>query len=124
LFLIAFGYWWMRPTPPLKVVSYSAITGDGEVKSGPLLTDGSRIYFAEERPTGLALVEVSTVGGDTAVINTGFQFGGLSDISSDHSSLLAFESAPGGAYEAPLWIVPVPAGAPRQIGGIMAIHAA
>jgi serine/threonine protein kinase/Tol biopolymer transport system component len=119
------GYWWSRAAaPPLKVDSYTALTQDGESKYGPLLTDGSRIYFSEARAGVPVLAEVSATGGETAIINTPFAFGGLDDISPDHSSLLVAGSASFSLTDSPLWIVPVPAGAPRRVGGLLANDAA
>jgi Tol biopolymer transport system component len=89
-----------------------------------LLTDGSRIYFGEKRGAVPILAEVSAAGGDTAVINTPFPFGGLCDISPDHSSLLVSANASLSLMEAQLWILPVPAGAPRQVGNLVATDAA
>jgi serine/threonine protein kinase/Tol biopolymer transport system component len=123
--VVILGYWWSRTAPPpLKVDSYAALTQDGEPKHGSLLTDGSRIYFTEARAGVLVLAEVSVTGGETAIINTPFAFGGLDDISPDHSSLLVAGSASFSIMDWPLWIVPVPAGAPRRVGGLLANDAA
>lgn len=122
--LVASAYWWFRAVSPLKVVSYTALTQDGEVKEGPLLTDGSRIYFSEARGGVPTLVEISVAGGETAIINTPFPSSGLNDIAPDHSSLLVSARTSLAVSDAPLWIVPVPAGAPRRLGRIAATDAA
>ena len=121
--LVAFAYWLTRPTAPLKVLSYTALTQDGEAKIGRLLTDGSRLYFRESRGGAPVLAEVSVAGGETAIINTSFPFSGLRDISPDHSSLLVSASTSLSSSDGPLWIVPVPAGPPRRLGRIEATYA-
>src|SRR5262249_30431097 len=48
----------------------------------------------------------------------------ISDISSDHSELLVGDRLAGSDREDPYWIVPLPAGAPRRLGEVMAHSAA
>jgi serine/threonine protein kinase len=113
-------YWLFHSSRPLAVVSYRPLTRDGFAKSGRLLTDGSRIYFSEKRGAAAVLAQVSTAGGDAAVVSTSFSFGDLCDISRDHSLLLVRATGNASSYDAPLWILPVPGGTPRQVPGVSA----
>ncbi len=123
LLVLTITYWSMRTLQPPSVVSYNPLTQDGQGKGGPLLTDGARIYFTEQRGGNFVLAEVSAAGGETAVIQTPFPFGGLCDISPDRSALLL--KGQSFAYEGgPLWILPIPAGAPRRVGSLIALNAA
>ncbi len=123
LLVLTITYWSMgRPQPP-RILSYNPLTNDGQGKSGPLLTDGPRVYFSEQRGAAFVLAEVSAAGGEPAVVQTPFPFGGLCDISPDRSALLL--SGQSFAYEGgPLWILPIPAGAPRRVGSLLALDAA
>jgi DNA-binding winged helix-turn-helix (wHTH) protein len=49
-----------------RVLGFTKLTNDGQVKNGPMVTDGSRIYFTEWLPDGHSLIlQVSVKGGDT-----------------------------------------------------------
>ncbi len=124
LLLVLTSVYWSRQRPqPIRIVSYNRLTQDGQVKYGPLLTDGSRIYFNEERDAAPVLAEVAAAGGETAVVQTPFPFGGLLGISPDRSALLvAGQSRDGEA--GPLWILPIPAGPPRRVGNLTVRDAA
>src|SRR6516225_6411784 len=106
-------YWLARPRPSPKVLGYTQLTKDGRQKGSPLLTDGTRLYLLEEAGGATALAQVSTSGGETALVPTPFSNVGLGDIAPDHSQLL-ISSFPGSA----LWILPLPAGTPRRLGDI------
>jgi Tol biopolymer transport system component len=117
-------YWLERPAQPPKVIAFHQLTQDGALKFAPILTDGSRIYFGELARSEWGLAEVSTVGGETALVKTPFPFATVLDISPDRSALLVGASAGIAALETPLWILPVPAGAPRRVGDLVAESAA
>ena len=57
--------------PPPKILGSAQLTNDGRQKIGPLVGDGPRLYFSEERGGGggggwgISLVQVSIEGGDT-----------------------------------------------------------
>jgi len=58
------GYWLMRPPQPPRIVRTVQLTSNGLYKAGPLLTDGTRLYFAEGPANGRpVLVQLSTAGG-------------------------------------------------------------
>ena len=63
-------------------------------------------------------MQVSTLGGETSAISTPFLVNQIADISPDRSSLLvpAYE---GVQYEAPLWLLPLPAGTPHRLGELI-----
>jgi eukaryotic-like serine/threonine-protein kinase len=113
--LAAIGLWLNRAPAPPTVVGTAQITNDGAPEGTPV-TDGSRLYFR----TGPSLAQVASTGGDTAVIATPFNVGGVEDISPTRSELLVSEGGLGSNLDYPLWIVPVPAGAARPIGNVLA----
>src|ERR1700730_9811205 len=109
--------------PPLKVSGYVQLTNDGRAKlwpgiSGELVTDGSRLYYVEAPFVSPVLTQVSTLGGETSAIPTPFLVNLIGDISPDRSSLLVpahlvFED------DAPLWVLPLPAGTPHRLGELI-----
>ena len=81
--------WLLWPLPAPRVLNTAQITHDGIPKQDRLLTDGSRLYFIETNGTRAVLAQVSVSGGDTSIIPTPFANISISDISPDHSRLLA-----------------------------------
>ena len=116
LVLLASGaFWFLAPLPAPKVLSYTPLTHDRGRKDGPLVTDGSRLYFMTPKKPGWTIAEVSTSGGETAVIDSHFDDIQLADISPRGSELLI------GDFEThPVYILPLPAGLPRRVGDILA----
>jgi Tol biopolymer transport system component len=114
------------PAAP-EVLDYQQLTSDGRTKSGftasglpfALATDGSRVYFMEGGGGGFGLAQVSTAGGEVAAIPQPFPQGQIFDISMDRSEFLlgAFIST---ETEAPLTILPLPAGPLRRVGDVLA----
>ncbi len=111
------------PLPPLKVSGIVQLTNDGRAKFfpgifGSLAIDGSRLYYVESPFVSPVLMQVSTLGGETSAIPTPFLVNQIGDISRDRSSLLvpAYE---GLQYEAPLWLLPLPAGTPHRLGELL-----
>jgi eukaryotic-like serine/threonine-protein kinase len=111
---------WPEPTP--VVVSSSQITNDGASKRS-LVTDGTRLYFSEHVGGHSMLMQVSTAGGDTALVPSPLSSADLYDFFPGRSEFLVKGIAEGSETEWPLWILPLPAGSPRQVGNILA-HAA
>jgi len=106
--------------PLPQVTGVAALTNDGMAKTS-LVTDGSRLYFAESRDERWYLTETSVNGGESERIETPFTDPYVYDFSSTRSELLV-----GGDIRAKhreLWAVPIPAGAPRRIGDIL-VHSA
>ena len=131
----------LRPTvPPPKVTGTAQITNDGKTKVAgtaavpePLLTDGTRLYFAEGafRPAQqdvadaqeFHLTQVSVEGGEVVPVPVPFRFVGLDDLSPTHPELLV-GGPPFSDVSAALWLLPVPGGQPRPLGGLNVIDAA
>ena len=113
--LAAIGMWLNRAPALPTIVGTAQITNDGASKRTPV-TDGSRLYY----PTEGSLAQVASTGGDTAVIATPFTVGDIEDISTARSELLVTEGGMGSKLDYPLWIVPIPAGAARPIGDVLA----
>jgi eukaryotic-like serine/threonine-protein kinase len=115
------AYLLIHTLPPPRVSGYVPVTSDGRPKLG-LVTDGSRLYIQEVVAGHSSLVQVSAAGGETAVIAVptlgSFEiFLTLADIAPNRSELLVMPFN-GSEAEAPLWLVPVPAGAPRRLGDL------
>jgi len=97
--------------PPPRIVATRQLTHTRLPKTGLLVTDGSRVYFAEQRSGHhVALAQVSTTGGEvseipTEISNRIFPMG----ISPSGSELLIL-GGPGLNY----WIQPIPSGPPRH----------
>jgi DNA-binding winged helix-turn-helix (wHTH) protein len=125
--LVAGAFVWVKlpSSPPMpRVVNAVPITKDGLRKADAtvLVSDGTRLYFQEgsfQLNTGL--VQVSTQGGETAGIPVSLQNSSPFDFSQSHSELLlgaGEQTLPYG--ERPLWVLPLPAGAPHRLGDILA----
>jgi Tol biopolymer transport system component/DNA-binding winged helix-turn-helix (wHTH) protein len=113
--------------PPERMLSFAQLTSDGQAKLGPLLTDGSRIYFSEVLPSGWVLAQVSASGGQTISIPTSLSDPRPVDISPDRTELLVLSVKGPMAKELggmELWIVPVAGGSARPVGNILARDAA
>ena len=87
--LVGILAWLGRTLPPPRVFNTTQITHDGVSKQHVILTDGSRLYFAETNGANTFLAEVSVTGGETSTIPTPFANIRISDISPDHSELLS-----------------------------------
>src|SRR5262249_29999856 len=99
------------PSADVKPLSFVQLTSDGQAKSGPLVTDGSRIYFNETLPgPRTSLVQVSTKGGETIPVSVSLKRARPIDVSPDGTELLL-------ASEGSLWIWPVAGGSPRLLPG-------
>ena len=118
LVTIAAAIWWLRsPLPPPRLVGVTQITNDGLNKNAPIFTDGARIYFGEVSAERFVLSQVSTKGGEVAAVATPLLNANAIDISPDRSQLLVVAFV-GTETEAPLWVVPLPAGSPRRLGNL------
>jgi serine/threonine protein kinase/Tol biopolymer transport system component len=110
------------PSSPPVVVSSLQITNDGTAKRS-LVTDGSRLYFAEYTSGHSVLTQVSTSGGETAVVPTTLASADVYDFFPGRSELLVKGVGEGSETEWPIWVLPLPAGSLRPVGNILA-HAA
>src|SRR5713226_6781043 len=112
---------WLRsPLPPPRVLGSKQLTHDGLQKFN-LLTDGSRLYFVEISVTRYVISQVSTAGGEVAHIDVPHASPYITDVSPDGSELLGGD---GGLGDSPVWSLPLPAGSPRRLGGLLAHNAA
>lgn len=109
--LIAAMVWLFTPSATVRVTSVKQVTRDGFFK-GPMVTDGSRLYFTETG-TRLEVAQVSTAGGETIGFNSPFQNTNLYAINPDHSALLVGEYT--GSALSRLWALPVPTGSSRRL---------
>ncbi|HEY4979520.1 MAG TPA: protein kinase [Candidatus Acidoferrum sp.] len=112
--LLTGSIWYLSPQTPLKVVGSTQITADGFAK-GPMVSDGSRLYFSELREGHYVLTQVSAAGGETVEIPTPFRNVQVADISLDRSQLLV-GTLEGTLFDAALWALPIPSGSPRRLG--------
>lgn len=107
------------PQPP-KVLNSRQITSDGRDKTGPLITDGTRLYFQEEVGERAVLAQVSITGGETVLIPTpSFEYAIPLDISPTGSELLIGGTARK-ENEYPLWVLPALGGSLHRIGDVVA----
>ena len=101
-----------------KVLRFTKLTDDGQVKSGPMATDGSRIFFNEVLPGPHNLVvQVSTRGGEAVPMPVQLKQPTVLDVSSDGTELLM---ANGGESGFTLWVQSVAGGSPRRVGMALA----
>ena len=121
LIIVAMVLWKMvfRPQRAPRVLSFAKLTNDGQPKFGPMVTDGSRIYFNEGTPdVGHALIhQVSVKGGEVTALPLPLNAPEVLDLSRDATELLVsnYEGlGKGNSY----WVEPVAGGAPRQVGTV------
>ena len=124
------AYFALRTPAQPTVSGYFQITHDGLMKDGvtvasagtdaPLVTDGARVYFTEGTANLSNLAQVSSAGGETAIIPTSIGVPQLLDISPDRSTLLVAGFPTNHVGAAPLWSVPVPAGTPYPLANLSA----
>jgi Tol biopolymer transport system component len=106
--------------PVAGLLDSQQITYSPERKDGPLVTDGSRLYFQSENGP----VEMSVTGGAIVPLRASTAGMQMLDVSRDGSQLLAMkpnldeEDARGS-----IWSVPVLGGSPRRIGNEMVTDA-
>lgn len=116
--VIAVGCWeWWSIRAVPYVTSFEAITHDGYLKD-LRATDGNRVYFTEFPKEHGVLAQVSAGAGEVSAIPTPFRVPWLQDTAPDRSSLLVFDARFGQPMS--LWIVPLPQGAPRRVGNVLA----
>ena len=128
LAFMAFAVFALRgPVPPPRVLSAAQITSDSLPKTW-MVTDGPRLYFQETINEREILSQVSAGGGDISPIATPFANTFVQDVSAVRSELLVGsfngEETFISGFEAPQWIIPVPAGSPRRLADVAAFGAA
>jgi Tol biopolymer transport system component len=113
-----------RPLPPPKVLDMPRITDSGRAKGGCVVTDGSRVYFAEDVGGRYVLMQVPTEGGQAVPVLTDLQDAVVLAISPTGSELLVRSPASSLKEEAPLWVQPAQGGSPRRLGDLEGAEAA
>jgi Tol biopolymer transport system component/DNA-binding winged helix-turn-helix (wHTH) protein len=106
------------PQPAPRVIGYTQITRSVRAQ-GPLdllATDGQRLYFEESDNGRFVVAEVSVSGGDSVIAAPIFQNTFLGDVAPDGSSMLIGDFAGTSDKQSRIWLVPLPAGSPRQLG--------
>jgi DNA-binding winged helix-turn-helix (wHTH) protein len=107
------------PSSP-KVIRFTALTSDGQEKHGPILTDGSRLYFNEVLPGPRRLiVQVPVKSGEGVPLSVSLKQPELLDLSRDGNDLLIANHIDNGPSS--LWVQSVTGGSPRRIGTILAV---
>ncbi len=109
---------WSLPGRP-TIESALQLTDDGNPKllTSALVSDGYRIYFNELRAGSPVIAQVAVSGGDTGQIVSRIPSPTLAALASDSSSLLALEEP---YFFGSLWLLPLPAGEPRQLRNVVA----
>ncbi len=116
----AFSIWREFTLSPPRIVGFKQITDDRLPKNYGMVTDGARIYFGSVSSGRYIISQVSAAGGETAMINTPVRDPFIEDISPEQSDLLVQTTNSGdSAGNDAFWLVPVPAGPPRRLGGIV-----
>src|SRR5262249_24526379 len=118
-----FLYFFLKPPLMPKALCCVPVTRDGLPKNGgqrwgSLASDGSRVYFMEQKGGRWSIAQVSITGGETVAIPVTFRNGIVRDVSPSRSELLV-EGYDGLEDEAPLWGSPVLGGAPRRLGDLL-----
>ncbi len=100
------------PAPVSGPLNSEQITFSPELKDGPIVTDGSRLYFQSQGHP----VEMSIKGGPTAPLRASLAGMNILDISPDASEMLALKVDPNDeSGRGSIWSVPVLGGYPRMV---------
>jgi len=122
LLTIAVAVWTVIPTSPPRVTRSAQITNGAVVYTGtPMVTDGTRLYFTENRTDGSVIAQMSANGGDVSTVATVIKNPVVADISPDRSQLLVGSNDVGPVS---FWSMPLPSGSPRRVGDFEANWAA
>ena len=108
------------PSPNPGPRNWVQITFSPERKNGPLITDGTRLYFQSEGKQ----VEMSIKGGTIAPIRSSVSGMAMLDVSPDASEMLTLKpDLNDETGRGSIWAVPLMGGAPKRIGNQMARRA-
>jgi serine/threonine protein kinase/Tol biopolymer transport system component len=115
-------FWLTRPLPPPRITGMVRVTSDGRPKYGPLLTDGSRLFF-NSGSTATEAYQVSVKGGESVALPVPMKDAIMVDISADRTELLLCRHP---SFFAPceLWAAPLLGGPARRLGDLAAQNAA
>jgi serine/threonine protein kinase len=116
LLLLVISFLVVAGTVPSRVsgaLNSQQITFSAELKDGPLVTDGARLYFQSQ---GIP-VEMSVKGGPIAPLRASASGMQMLDISPDASEMLALKpDLNNEVSQGSIWTVPVLGGYPRRLG--------
>lgn len=113
-FLVAIA---TTPSRTSGALNSAQITFSSELKDGPLVTDGTRLYFQSQ---GIP-VEMSVKGGPLAPLRASASGMQMLDISPDASEMLALKpDLNNEVSQGSIWTVPVLGGYPRRLGNQIA----
>jgi serine/threonine protein kinase/Tol biopolymer transport system component len=120
---VALAWWLIRPLPPPRVLRTTQITNDGLRKWSPLLSRGSTVTYGSGPGVDIGdeTFQVSAKGGEPVAIPLQMN-AKMIDLSPDGTELLlgrTIRSDRGGSI-AELWVKPLPGGAPRRLGNLLA----
>jgi serine/threonine protein kinase len=105
------------PSRTSGALNSQQITFSSELKGGPLVTDGTRLYFQSQ---GIP-VEMSAKGGPIAPLRASASGMQMLDISPDASEMLALKPDLNDEIGlGSIWTVPVLGGYPRRLGNLIA----
>jgi Tol biopolymer transport system component len=103
------------PTPVSGPLVFKQLTFSPDHKAGPIITDGTRLYFQSQD----GFVEMSVNGGPTAPLRASIAGMKMFDVSPDGSQLLAWkQDLNDETSRGSLWSAPVIGGFPRSLGKI------
>ena len=104
-----------KPAPLSRITGAHPLVRNAYPKMWPSkpLTDGTSVYFQEDRPAGVTTMQIPVTGGTESPIDT--VRGRLRDVSRDGSRLLFTAADETQPTQANVWSQPLPAGPPRLI---------
>ena len=110
----------LSPHPDPKILRFNKLTNTPALKDCPN-SAGNLVYFMQQADQGSpgTLMQLSTAGGDPIPIPHPLGQIEIADISPTASELLV-RQVRDNADESALWILPVPSGPPRRVGGLTA----
>ncbi len=119
--LLGAAAWLLAPTAP-PALEWRRLTNDAAMKSGPVLSDGARLYFIGGPWTDRQLFQVPVSGGEPTrsplVLPPGVPV--LHDIDPDNQELLIGVIATTWPRRAQVWAVRIADGSTRRVDGLHA----
>jgi DNA-binding winged helix-turn-helix (wHTH) protein/Tol biopolymer transport system component len=115
--------YWLFPLPPPRMINRTRLTHVGNVNPGPIVSDGTRIFFCARRGARYFPMQTSIQGGDAFEIKAPFANSTIYDISPDRTTFLLVSTDRIGD-DGKLWVWPVQGGTPRRFGEAIGSDAA
>jgi Tol biopolymer transport system component len=127
--VIVIGSWLLMPARAPRITQVRRLmNGLGRPPDPVWVTDGVRLYYVGPKAGGAALFQIPAGGGEPAEISLPFPTIGLFAYVEKESALLIGATEKSVASQRaegmPLWLVPVPTGAPRRLGNLVGQSAA